>query len=40
VLYWTIAATAALHSQVVALARGPRERRVVWDLPRERQQAS
>jgi biofilm PGA synthesis N-glycosyltransferase PgaC len=39
-LYWTIAAAAALRSQVVALARGPRERRVVWDIPREGQQAS
>jgi biofilm PGA synthesis N-glycosyltransferase PgaC len=40
VLYWMIAAAAALRSQVDALARGPRERRVVWDIPRERQQAS
>ena len=34
--YWLIAATAALRSQTVALVRGPRERRVVWDIPRER----
>jgi poly-beta-1,6-N-acetyl-D-glucosamine synthase len=35
-LYWILAAAAALHSQTVALVRGPRERRVVWDIPRER----
>jgi biofilm PGA synthesis N-glycosyltransferase PgaC len=34
--YWTIAAAAALRCQVSALVRGPAERRVVWDLPRER----
>jgi biofilm PGA synthesis N-glycosyltransferase PgaC len=34
-LYWMLSATAALHQQVVALGRGPRERRVVWDIPRE-----
>jgi biofilm PGA synthesis N-glycosyltransferase PgaC len=33
--YWTISAAAALHSQVLALARGPREDRVVWSIPRE-----
>ena len=33
--FWTLSASAALHSQVIALIRGPRERRVVWDLPRE-----
>jgi poly-beta-1,6-N-acetyl-D-glucosamine synthase len=33
--YWTITAAAALHSQTVALVRGPREQRVVWDIPRE-----
>jgi biofilm PGA synthesis N-glycosyltransferase PgaC len=35
VLFWLFSALAALHSQVVALVRGPRERRVVWDIPRE-----
>jgi biofilm PGA synthesis N-glycosyltransferase PgaC len=33
--YWTISAGAALHSEVIAVIRGPRERRVVWDIPRE-----
>jgi biofilm PGA synthesis N-glycosyltransferase PgaC len=33
--YWTISAAAAVHSQTVALLRGPREERVVWDVPRE-----
>jgi biofilm PGA synthesis N-glycosyltransferase PgaC len=34
-LYWTIAALAALHSQILALARGPSERSVVWHIERE-----
>ncbi len=34
--YWMISAAAALVEQVVALARGPRGERVVWDIPRER----
>jgi poly-beta-1,6-N-acetyl-D-glucosamine synthase len=33
--FWLISASAALHQQVTALIRGPRERRVVWDIPRE-----
>jgi biofilm PGA synthesis N-glycosyltransferase PgaC len=33
--YWTISAAAALRSEVVAVFRGPRDRRVVWDIPRE-----
>ncbi len=33
--YWLLAATAALRSETVALVRGPREQRVVWDIPRE-----
>ena len=33
--YWLIAGLAALHSQTVALVRGPRKERVVWDIPRE-----
>jgi poly-beta-1,6-N-acetyl-D-glucosamine synthase len=35
VAYWVISAGAALRSQVVALLRGPRDERVVWDIPRE-----
>jgi poly-beta-1,6-N-acetyl-D-glucosamine synthase len=34
--YWLIAALAAVHSQIVALVRGPQAKRVVWDIPRER----
>ncbi len=34
--YWILAATAALRSATGALLRGPREDRVVWDIPRER----
>jgi poly-beta-1,6-N-acetyl-D-glucosamine synthase len=34
--FWLISGAAALHSQIVALARGPRKERVVWDIPRER----
>jgi biofilm PGA synthesis N-glycosyltransferase PgaC len=33
--YWIISSAAALHSETVALARGPREDRVVWNIPRE-----
>jgi biofilm PGA synthesis N-glycosyltransferase PgaC len=33
--YWMISAAAALHSEIVAAWRGPRGRRVVWDVPRE-----
>jgi poly-beta-1,6-N-acetyl-D-glucosamine synthase len=36
VAYWMMGASAAVHSQIVALARGPAERRVVWHIPRER----
>jgi biofilm PGA synthesis N-glycosyltransferase PgaC len=35
IAYWLLAAAAALHSQTVAVLRGPRRRRVVWDIPRE-----
>ncbi len=34
--YWILAASAVLRSETVALVRGPREQRVVWDIPRER----
>ncbi|MFH8487714.1 glycosyltransferase [Streptomyces longisporoflavus] len=32
--YWTINALAAIVAQTRGLVRGPREKRVVWDLPR------
>ena len=35
VAFWMVSAAAALHSQTVALVKGPREQRVVWDIPRE-----
>jgi biofilm PGA synthesis N-glycosyltransferase PgaC len=35
-LYWLVSASAALDQQISSLIRGPRERRVVWDIPRER----
>ena len=35
VAFWLISATAALHSEVAALVRGPRGSRVVWNIPRE-----
>ena len=35
VAFWLVSATAALHSELIALARGPRGSRVVWDIPRE-----
>jgi poly-beta-1,6-N-acetyl-D-glucosamine synthase len=37
-LFWLVSAAAAVHSQVVALVRGPRGKRVVWDIPREQQE--
>jgi biofilm PGA synthesis N-glycosyltransferase PgaC len=33
--YWLVGGCAALRSQTVALLRGPRDERVVWDIPRE-----
>jgi biofilm PGA synthesis N-glycosyltransferase PgaC len=36
IAYWTLAAAAALRSETVSLLRGPREQRVVWNIPRER----
>jgi biofilm PGA synthesis N-glycosyltransferase PgaC len=36
VAFWTINGAAALRSQTVGLLSGPREERVVWDVPRER----
>lgn len=35
-LYWLVSAGAAVSQQISALIRGPRERRVVWDIQRER----
>jgi poly-beta-1,6-N-acetyl-D-glucosamine synthase len=35
-LFWLISAGAAINQQLTALIRGPRERSVVWDIPRER----
>jgi biofilm PGA synthesis N-glycosyltransferase PgaC len=34
--YWMISAAAAVRAQTVALVRGPRRERVVWDVPREK----
>ena len=34
--FWILSASAALHSQIIALLRGPSRERVVWDIPRER----
>jgi poly-beta-1,6-N-acetyl-D-glucosamine synthase len=33
--FWLVSGSAALHSQLNALFRGPRGQRVVWDIPRE-----
>ena len=35
IAFWLISGAAALHSEVVSLLRGPRESRVVWDIPRQ-----
>ena len=34
--YWAISALAAFRAEISAVWRGPREERVVWDIPRER----
>jgi biofilm PGA synthesis N-glycosyltransferase PgaC len=34
-LYWLVSGLASLRSQGAALLTGPREQRVVWDIPRE-----
>ena len=34
--FWAISALAALRAELPALVKGPREDRVVWDIPRER----
>lgn len=35
-LYWLASAAASLRASIPAIVRGPRERRVVWSIPRER----
>ncbi|HXV34318.1 MAG TPA: glycosyltransferase [Gaiellaceae bacterium] len=35
IAFWTLNGVAALRSQTVGLISGPREERVVWDLPRD-----
>ena len=35
VAYWLIAGIASLHSQTIALVRGPQKERVIWDSTRE-----
>jgi biofilm PGA synthesis N-glycosyltransferase PgaC len=34
-LFWLVSASAAVDQQLTALIRGPRDQRVVWDIPRE-----
>jgi poly-beta-1,6-N-acetyl-D-glucosamine synthase len=34
--YWSIAALAALRSETIAALKGPREKRVVWNIEREK----
>jgi biofilm PGA synthesis N-glycosyltransferase PgaC len=38
-LFWIVSASAAIDQQLTALIRGPQERRVVWDIPREQMRA-
>jgi hypothetical protein len=33
--FWAISALAALRSELAALVKGPTERRVSWDIPRD-----
>ncbi len=35
IAYWLLSGVAAIHSEVGALLHGPRESRVVWDIPRQ-----
>jgi biofilm PGA synthesis N-glycosyltransferase PgaC len=35
VTFWLVSAAAALRSELPALVRGPRDRHVAWDIPRE-----
>jgi poly-beta-1,6-N-acetyl-D-glucosamine synthase len=34
-VFWIVSASAAINQQLTGLIHGPRERRVVWDIPRE-----
>jgi hypothetical protein len=34
-VFWLASAVATLHSQLRSVFTGPREKRVVWDVPRE-----
>jgi biofilm PGA synthesis N-glycosyltransferase PgaC len=36
IAYWMISAAAAVRAELPALLRGPADRRVVWDIPRDR----
>jgi poly-beta-1,6-N-acetyl-D-glucosamine synthase len=40
IAFWLVSGCAALHSQTTAVVRGPQERRVVWDIPRQSLEAS
>jgi biofilm PGA synthesis N-glycosyltransferase PgaC len=35
IAFWLFSALAALHSEIGAFIHGPRDERVVWDIPRE-----
>jgi hypothetical protein len=35
IAFWLLSGAAALRSEVVSPLRGPRESRVVWDIPRQ-----
>ena len=35
IAYWVMSAAAALRAETPALVRGPMDRRVTWDIPRE-----
>ena len=35
IAFWLISAAAALHSEAAALLRGPSDRPVVWNIPRQ-----
>jgi hypothetical protein len=34
--FWAISALAAIRAELAALVKGPREQRVVWEIPSER----
>jgi biofilm PGA synthesis N-glycosyltransferase PgaC len=35
IAYWTISAASSLRAEIPAILHGPREHRVVWDIPRD-----